>query len=63
MARYGYAAFFAVMAGGVTAGIAGVLIGALSEPDPGWAPAASGGSGLALALIAFFGVLRASENR
>ena len=49
MARLGYALFFAVMAGGVAAGIAGVVLGALFDDTPTWARAASGAVGLAVA--------------
>ena len=61
MGRYGYAAFFAVMGGGVSAGIAGVLIGTMFRDDPGWAPLASGLVGLALAALIFSAVLRATR--
>ena len=60
MARYGYASFFAVMAGGVAAGITGVAIDALWRVDPSWAPVASASVGLVSALAVFATVLRLS---
>jgi membrane protein implicated in regulation of membrane protease activity len=61
MARLGYALFFAVMAGGVAAGIAGVVLGALLD-DPSWARIASGLLGLAVATLTVR-VLRRTEAR
>lgn len=62
--RYWYALFFAVMAGGVTAGITGVCIDLFTGIDPTWAPVASGVAGLALAALTFTAILRASgRNR
>ncbi len=61
MSRYLYAIFFALMTGGVTAGIVGVLVGELSS-EAGWAPALSGVCGTALALLVYVAVLRASSE-
>lgn len=61
MSRYAYALFFAVMTGGVAAGVAGVVIGELTN-DVGWAPAASGITGLVLAVVVFATVLRATRD-
>ena len=61
MSRYAYALFFGVMTGGVSAGIGGVVVGALSD-DASWAPAASGAVGLALGLVVFAAVMRASAE-
>jgi hypothetical protein len=62
MARYGYAVFFAVMAGGVAAGVTGVALGALFDDTPGWARALSGLAGLASAAIAFKAIARARPS-
>lgn len=62
MGRYGYSAFFAVMGGGVSAGMTGVVIGGLTSEDPAWAPLASGLIGLALAALIFFVVLRTTRT-
>ena len=61
MSRYAYALFFALMAGGVTAGIGGVVLGEVTD-DASWAPAATGIAGLVLAALVFVLVLRASEG-
>lgn len=61
MGRYGYALFFALMAGGVAAGIAGVVAGELSR-DAAWAPVAGGIAGSGLALLVFTAVLRATSR-
>ena len=62
MARYGYALFFAVMAGGVAAGIVGVVLGALFDDTPAWARAISGVVGLAIAALTFWAVRRTSAE-
>ena len=61
MSRYAYASFFALMAGGVTAGIGGVILGEITN-DASWAPAATGIAGLVLAGLVFVLVIRASEG-
>ena len=61
VSRYGYALFFAVMTGGVTAGIGGVVLGEITD-DAGWAPLASGLAGLCLAVVVYLAVLRAATS-
>ena len=61
MGRYGYSACFAVMGGGVSAGMAGVVIGGLTSEDPSWAPLASGVIGLVFSALIFGVVLRATR--
>jgi hypothetical protein len=61
VSRYAYALFFALMTGGVAAGVAGVLLGELTD-DAGWAPAASGITGVVLAALVFLALLRASSK-
>ena len=63
MARYGYASFFAVMSGGVAAGIAGVVLGALFDDTPTWARAVSGAVGVAVAVLTFLAVRRSRAER
>jgi hypothetical protein len=59
MARYGYALFFAVMAGGVAAGVTGVVLGALFDDAPGWSRVLSGAVGLGMATVVFKTIARA----
>jgi hypothetical protein len=61
VSRYAYASFFAVMSGGVGAGVAGVVVGELSG-DAGWGPVASGLIGTVLGAFVFALILRAAPS-
>jgi predicted MFS family arabinose efflux permease len=62
MARYGYALFFGIMAGGVAAGIVGVALGALLGDDSGWAAPVSGLVGLTITALVFGAILRSTDR-